>query len=78
MKSEITKKIVEIKKCNGRFSISFDESTSTRNRRFINPNSHFSTDFLSLGLITVMGSMNTERLIQLVKERLSEYFGFFG
>ena len=61
-------KIVEIKKYNGRFSISFDESTSTRNRRFINLNLHFSTDFQSLDLIRVVGSMNTERLIQLAKD----------
>ena len=73
MKSKITKKTVEINKCNGRFSISFDESTSTRNQRFINLNLHFSTDFQSLGLIRVLGSMNTERLIQLAKEKLSEY-----
>ena len=57
VKSEITKKIIEIIKCNGCLLISFDESTSTRNRRFIKLNLRFSTDFQSLGLIRVVGSM---------------------
>ena len=48
LKSKITKKIVEIKECSGCFSINFDESTSTINRRFINLKLHFSTDLQSL------------------------------
>ena len=45
IQSEIVTKIREIKETNNRFSISFNESKSTRNRRFINFNLHFQLDF---------------------------------
>ena len=41
IQSEIVTKIREIKETNNHFSISFDESTSTCNRKFINLNLHF-------------------------------------
>ena len=61
------------KKTNNRFLISFDESTSTRNQRFINLNLYFPVGFQLLGLICVKGSMVTERAIELAQERLHEY-----
>lgn len=73
VKGDIIQKVVESKKSNDRFSISMDESTSTRNRRFINLNLHFSSGFQSLGLIRVFGSTNAGKMINLVKEKLSEY-----
>ena len=73
IQSEIVSKIRKIKKISNRFSISFDESTSTRNRRFINLNLHFPVGLKSLGLIRTKGSMVTERAIELVQERLYEY-----
>ena len=73
IQSEIVTKIREIQETNNRFSISFDESTSTRNRRFINLNLHFPVGLQSLGLILVKGSIVTERAIELVQERLHEY-----
>ena len=71
--AEIVTTIREIKETNNRFSISFDESTTTRNRRFINLNLHFLVGFQSLGLIRVKVSLRTERAIDLVQERLNEY-----
>ena len=41
IQSKIVTKIREIKETNNCFSISFDESTSTRNQRCINLNLHF-------------------------------------
>ena len=41
IQSEMVTKIREIKETNNRFSISFDESTSTCNQRFVNLNLHF-------------------------------------
>ena len=63
----------EIKETNNRLSISFDESTFTRNRRFVKLNLHFAVGHQSLGLFRVKGSMLTERAIELVQERLYEY-----
>ena len=70
IQSEIVTKIREIKKSNHRFSINFDESTSTRNRRFINLNLYFPVRLQSLGLIRVKGSMVGERAIELMQKRL--------
>ena len=53
--------------------MSFDESTSTGNQRFINLNLHFPIGLQSLGLIRVKGSIVTERAIELVQERLHKY-----
>ena len=78
IQSKIVTKIREIKETDNRFSISFDESTSTRNRRFINLNLHFPVGFQSLGLIRVKGSIITERVIELVQERLHEYALFLN
>ena len=78
IQSEIVTKIREIKETNNRFSISFDESKSTRNRRFINLNLHFPVGLQSLGLILVKGSMVTERAIELLQERLHEYALFLN
>ena len=42
-----------IKLRDGRFSITFDESTSVRNRRYMNINVHFQGGFRSLGMIRI-------------------------
>ena len=73
IQTEIVTKIREIKQTDNRFSISFEESTTTRNRRFINLNLHFLVGFQSLGLIRVKGSLMTERALEFVQERLNKY-----
>ena len=40
--------------------VRFDESTSVRNRRYMNLNLHNATNFQSFGLIRSNGSMNAE------------------
>ena len=40
--------------------VRFDESTSVRNRRYVNLNLHNATNFQSFGLIRINGSMNAE------------------
>ena len=59
-----------IKLRDGRFSITFDESTSMRNRRYVNINVHFQGGFRSLGLVRIQGSLNAAKAIKLVEERL--------
>ena len=62
-----------IKETNNRFSISFDESTSIRNQRFVNLNLHFPVGLQLLGLIRLKESMVTESTIEVEQERLHEY-----
>ena len=60
-----------IKLRDGRFSITFNESTSMRNRRYMNIiNVHFQGDFCSLGLVHIQRSLNAAKTIKLVEERL--------
>ena len=59
-----------IKLRDGRFSIIFDESTSMRNRRYMNINVYFQGGFRSLGLVCIQGSLNAAKAIKLVQERL--------
>ena len=78
IQSEIVTKIREIKETNDRFSIRLDESTSPRNRGFINLNLHFPVGLQSLGFVRVKGSMETERAIELVQKKLHEYALFLN
>ena len=63
-----------IKLKDGHFSITFDEVTSMKNRRYMNINDHFQDGFLSLGVIRIQGSLNATKAIKLVEERL-QLFG---
>ena len=69
----IANDIPAAKEKGARFSISFNESTSVRNRRYMNLNLHYATNFQSFGLIRINGSMNTEKAIQLVRDRLEKF-----
>lgn len=57
-----------------RFSLSFDEWTSSKNRRYLNINAHIQCTFFNLGLARVRGSLPAESCIKLIEERL-ELFG---
>ena len=73
LKSDI-KKMIEIKKGAGKFcSVTLDEYTSTRSRRYMNLNQHYDSDPLNLGMVRIKGSMPAERAENLVKERLHEF-----
>ena len=48
-----------------RLSITCDESTSTRNCRFMNINAHFEKSFKSLGLTRVHGSLPGHKAAEL-------------
>ena len=62
------------KKGAGKFcSVTLDEYTSTRSRRYMNLNRHYDSDPLNLGMVRIKGSMPTERAENLVKERLHEF-----
>ena len=57
-----------------RFSLTFDEWTSTRNRRCMNINVHDQgAQFWSLGLLRVHGSMPAERCVELFQLKLTSF-----
>ena len=71
---KIVSKKIDIIKKNKCFSISFDEATSFRNRRYMNLNLHYEEKtFYSLGMIRVKDSMKTAKAIELVKQRLMKF-----
>ena len=66
--------MIEIKKGTGQFcSVTLDQHTSTRNRRYINLNLHSDSDPVNLGMVRIKGSMPADRVENLVKERLHEF-----
>ena len=73
IKTEIKSEISEAKKAGIRMSITNDESTSTRNRRYMNINAHFQSVFKSLGMSRVHGSLPGEKCAELVLKRLEDY-----
>lgn len=72
---EIVKnKVAELKAKGQRFSVTFDEWTSLRNRRYMNVNVHSKGgQFWSLGLIRVEGSMPATSCIELVDNKLKSH-----
>jgi len=57
-----------------RFSLTFDEWTSVRNRRYMIVNVHEDGPrFWSLGLIRVHGAMPAETCVDLIKKKLQEF-----
>ena len=73
LKEKIKSEISEAKKSGLRSSITNDESTSTRNRRFMNINAHFQSTFQSLGMARVNGSLPGTKCAELVLKRLGEH-----
>ena len=55
------------------YSVTLDEYTSTRNRRYMNINLHYDSDPINLGMVRIEGTLPTERVENLVKERLHEF-----
>lgn len=62
------------KKKNGnRFSLSLDEWTSIRNRRYLNVNVHSEKEFWNLGLVRIHGSLPAEKCIEILTQKLNEF-----
>lgn len=77
IKMTVIRDLLRMKENNHKFTLTFDEWTSTRNRRYINLNIHaFSQDkpiFWNLGLVRIYGSMPAEACISILNDKLSEY-----
>ena len=64
-------KFKTMKKDNRKFSITIDEWSSSRNRRYINISVHYGEeDFENLGLVRIQGSFPAEKVRLLVEQLL--------
>ncbi|CAB3220665.1 unnamed protein product [Arctia plantaginis] len=77
-KLEIINEIKIILSDEKKFSISFDEWTSIKNRRYIgltlhSPNFARDSSFRNLGLIRIHGSMNAASCVKLIEAKCDEY-----
>ena len=54
------------------FLITVDETTSLRNRRYMNLNVHYGGGHRSLGLIRIVNSMISSKVIKLVVSKLNQ------
>jgi hypothetical protein len=74
IRTTIRDEIAQLKSKGKRFSVTFDEWTSIRNRRYLNINVHTTAGlFWNIGLARAFGSMPAERCLVLVKEKLKEF-----
>jgi len=74
VRSLMRAEMANLKKQGHRFSVTFDEWTSTRNRRYMNVNVHAErSSYWNLGLIRVQGSMPAEKCIELLQGKLADF-----
>ena len=70
-KEEMRCKFQEKLKSGTRYSITLDEWTSIRNRRYVNINVHDTNEHYNLGL--AKGSITSKRTLELVQQKLNEF-----
>ena len=74
IKQEVVHEISQLKLSNEAFSLTLDEWTSNKNRRYMNINVHRSNNkFWNLGLCRIRGSMSAERCVIVIKSKLKEF-----
>ena len=70
LKAEIETKV----EANTRFSVTVDEYTSVRCRRYMNINpSHCQNDVINLGFMTMLESYGAEKILQLLEKQLTDF-----
>lgn len=72
-KRETIDRIKELREEGKRFSMTLDEWSSIRNRRYLNVNLHTNQALFNLGLIRIKGSCPSEELERLTNEKLKEF-----
>ena len=70
---DLCKQISKMKQNGAKFSLTLDEATSKRNRRYMNINLHKIKGFISLGLVRIVGGLKAERALELCKKRVEEF-----
>jgi len=74
IRETVCKEIEQLKTAGKRFSLTFDEWTSTRNRRYMNVNVHAAEgEFWNLGMVRVHGSMPAEKCVTMLEGKLSDF-----
>lgn len=73
IRERLIKEICQYKAIGKRFSLTFDEWTSTANKRYMNINVHCKEKFWSLGLIRIHGSMSAEKCKDILQQRLHKH-----
>lgn len=74
IKNNVISEIANLKSQDKRFSITFDEWTSVRNRRYMNINVHSGQGILwNIGLVRATGSMPADKCLTLVEEKLNAF-----
>lgn len=73
IRQKLAVELQRLKSKGERFSLSFDEWTSTRNRRYLNLNLHIKGKHWNLGLLRVHGSLPAEKCITQIAENLKSF-----
>ena len=77
LKMKIMRELAQLKENDHRFTLTFDEWTSSMNKRYMNVNVHTFLNgnavFWNLGLIRVFGSMPAESGVSILKTKLTEF-----
>ena len=73
IEEEIEGKIETKLQSNTRFSITLDEYSSIRSRKYMNVNIHYENEIISLGLIRMFGSSNAAKMLQLQEKHLADF-----
>ena len=68
--TNIKNEIKALLKDGEKFSVSLDEYSSLRNRRYLNINIHTAGKHWNLGMITIVGRMTAERIVEAVELKL--------
>jgi hypothetical protein len=72
--ASVVYELAQRKKEGQRFSVTLDDWTSTRNRRYMNVNVHGKAATVwNLGLVRVHGSMPAEKCVELLEKKLSVF-----
>jgi len=69
----MTRELSELQQKGCRFSLTFDEWTSVKNKRYLNINLHSRNKCWNFGLIRVNGSLPADACIKLISNKLKEY-----
>lgn len=70
IRQQFKNEFVLLKKENQKFSLSFDEWTSVRNKRYMNLNVHSVNRTWNLGLSRVNGTMPAEKCVEIINSKL--------
>ena len=69
LRHEVRREIAYHNKNGKRFSLTFDEWTSIKNRRYMNINVHVQQQFWNLGITRLEGSMPAVKCVEILEKK---------